>query len=284
MLRHDSVVELKRDRAPDTVEMQAIKYAAFVSRFTEAELVSAHLAHLRRQSPAEPLDEDTATISLREHAGGEIETELLRQPRIVLVAGSFPPAVTAASVWLREMGVDVSLQSVRAYRIGDCSIVVTVTQLLPNADVEDFTVSPRQIEAVARVRRRRERSGVVRIVDSGQLADGIALGLRVPADVPAADRTAIDAWIAASPARGSATWRNDGPKPIRWSSDGEGYRPTPLVREIVRQSGLDDRPLSGSSWWALPDGTTIAQVAARVSGGFDWAPLHAILAGLPAGR
>jgi RecB family endonuclease NucS len=29
------VAELKRDRAPDTVEMQAIKYAAMASRFTE---------------------------------------------------------------------------------------------------------------------------------------------------------------------------------------------------------------------------------------------------------
>lgn len=33
------VAELKRDRAPDTVEMQAIKYAAMASRFTEDVLV-----------------------------------------------------------------------------------------------------------------------------------------------------------------------------------------------------------------------------------------------------
>ena len=34
------LAELKRDDAPDTVEMQAIKYAAMASRFTEADLVS----------------------------------------------------------------------------------------------------------------------------------------------------------------------------------------------------------------------------------------------------
>jgi hypothetical protein len=33
------VAELKRDQAPDTVEMQAIKYAAGASRFTEDTLV-----------------------------------------------------------------------------------------------------------------------------------------------------------------------------------------------------------------------------------------------------
>ena len=32
------VVELKRDKAPDTVEMQALKYAALVSRFTRDHL------------------------------------------------------------------------------------------------------------------------------------------------------------------------------------------------------------------------------------------------------
>jgi alkylated DNA nucleotide flippase Atl1 len=82
----------------------------------------------------------------------------------------------------------------------------------------------------------------------------------------------------------SPPWRNDRRRPIEWKVDGEGYRPTPLVREILVQAGLDDRPISGSSWWVLPGGETLAQLGARVAGGFDWAPLHAILARLPAGR
>jgi len=36
------VAELKRDRAHDTVEMQAIKYAAMTSRFTEDTVVEQH--------------------------------------------------------------------------------------------------------------------------------------------------------------------------------------------------------------------------------------------------
>lgn len=45
------VAELKRDRAPDTVEMQAIKYAAMASRFTEDTLVEHYLQFLRRTAP-----------------------------------------------------------------------------------------------------------------------------------------------------------------------------------------------------------------------------------------
>lgn len=279
------VAELKRDRAPDTVEMQAIKYAAFVSRFDEDTLVEHHLAHLRGRLPShQGLDAEAARAGLLEHAGGELDPEVLRAPRIVLVAGAFPPAVTATAVWLSGMGVPISLQSVQAYRVADGQIIVSVTQLFPIADVEDLTVGPRTAAATTRIRRRRERSAVVRIVDSGELEDGTKLTLKAPADVPADDRAAIEAWLAAHPARGSGTWRNDRARPIEWKFDGNGYRPTPLVREILGQAGLADRPISGSSWWVLPDGETLAQVGARVAGGFDWAPLHAILTHLPAGH
>ncbi|MEU1746615.1 hypothetical protein ACWD8I_03615 [Micromonospora arida] len=40
------VIELKRDRAPDTITMQAINYAAMASRFTLDLLAEVHAAHL----------------------------------------------------------------------------------------------------------------------------------------------------------------------------------------------------------------------------------------------
>jgi hypothetical protein len=43
------VVELKRDQAPDTVDMQALKYAALVSRFTRDDLARVHAQYLTRQ-------------------------------------------------------------------------------------------------------------------------------------------------------------------------------------------------------------------------------------------
>ena len=99
------VAELKRDRAPDTVEMQAIKYAAMTSRFTEDSLVEQHARFLARNGGA--VDQETARQRLIEHAG-DLDPEQLRRPRIVLVAGSFPPVVTATVVWLTEMGVDLA--------------------------------------------------------------------------------------------------------------------------------------------------------------------------------
>jgi hypothetical protein len=60
------VAELKRDIAPDTVEMQALKYAALASRFTREALASEHAKYLTRRG--EPTDEDAALDLLESHS------------------------------------------------------------------------------------------------------------------------------------------------------------------------------------------------------------------------
>jgi hypothetical protein len=104
------VAELKRDGAPDTVHMQAIKYAAMASRFGEETLVETYRRF--RSTDDDPLDEETALEELVDHAS-ELDVEQLRRPRIVLVAGSFPLTVTVTVVWLTEMRLDIALQRAR---------------------------------------------------------------------------------------------------------------------------------------------------------------------------
>jgi len=113
----------------------------------------------------------------------------------VLVAGSFPPVVKATAVWLTEMGLDVTLQQVQAYRVFDNRTIVTVSRLFPIPDVEEFTVSPqRQQMQQAQERRRssRESSTVVRLVASGAILDGTLLRLRPTTEVTTDVRTAVD--------------------------------------------------------------------------------------------
>lgn len=134
------VAELKRDRAPDTVEMQAIKYAAMASRFTPDAVAANYAQFLRRRGTT--LSDEDAMAQLVEHVGGDLDPDLLRQPRIVLVASAFPAAVTASVVWLSEMGLDLTLVRVQAYRGQGEQVIVSVSQLYPVPDVEDFTVAP----------------------------------------------------------------------------------------------------------------------------------------------
>lgn len=280
------VAELKRDRAPDTVEMQAIKYAAMASRFTEDVLVE-HYARFVAQRGGATLDEDEARQRLVDHMGG-IEPEQLLRPRIVLVAGSFTPVVTSSVVWLREMGLDITLQQVRAYRVFGDKTVVTVSQLFPVADVEEFTVSPQraQIQVIEERRTRtRDESTVARLIASDALADGTQLTLR-PAQVNSDVRAAVQEWIAQDPRRGQAIWHNDPREPLEWVYDGQRYKPTQIVSRVVAEgAGLDRTNWPGPRWWVVDDGRDLPTVA-RVSdvGAFDWTSLHDVLARVPAGR
>lgn len=214
------LAELKRDKAPDTVEMQAIKYAAMASRFTETDLVSYHARFLSNRAGA-TVSEDAARDALQEHAG-ELDPDQLRQPRIVLVAGSFVPSTSATVVWLSEMGLDVTLQRVQAYRTAAEDVIVTVSQLFPVPDVEEFTISPQRAEAAAsqtRRRRKREGSTVVRLAQAATIPDGTALTMQ-PVAIDAEALAAIDEWIAEDPRRGRAIWSNNSRYPLRWEYDG----------------------------------------------------------------
>jgi hypothetical protein len=255
------VAELKRDRAPDTVEMQAIKYAAMVSRFTQESLAAQHARFLTHQRGAET-SEDEALQLLLAHAG-ELDPEVLRRPRIVIVAGEFPPVLTATTVWLTEMGLDLTLVRVQAYRT-EHETLVTVSQLFPVQDVEEFMVTPRQAEVKA-VDDKRERQKDVnttnRLLAARVLEDGTRLLLR-PALVNSDIRAQIAAWVETDEKRGRAQWSNDpGGGPLIWESDGQRYSPSGLAGSIVQKAGGLTRSIRGSDWWVTEDGRDLVELA-----------------------
>jgi hypothetical protein len=130
--------------------MQAIKYAATASRFDVDTLAEVHADYLKRTG-GEILTSEEAKDKITGHAELLAETEeALRKPRIVLIAGSFPTSVTATAVWLTEMAISITLMKVQAYRT-PLDTVITVSQLWPLAQAEDFVVAP-----VRQVRRPRE--------------------------------------------------------------------------------------------------------------------------------
>ncbi|WP_238011219.1 endonuclease NucS [Dactylosporangium sp. AC04546] len=90
------VVELKRDRAPDSVTTQAINYAAMVHRFSLDTLADVHADHLGADTTP-----DEARSRLMEWAE-TISDETLRPPRVVLMAAEFGPVVTNTTLFLRR--------------------------------------------------------------------------------------------------------------------------------------------------------------------------------------
>lgn len=136
------VAELKRDMTPDLVSVQAINYASRASRFTPDMLADAFLSFHRGRPDAVGTSEDALAL-LQVHAP-TLSADTLRNPRIVIVAGDFTPKVTSAAVWLSERGIDISLTRVQAYAM-DEGHVITVSQVWPVPQAEDFVVSPSRV-------------------------------------------------------------------------------------------------------------------------------------------
>lgn len=275
------LAELKRDGAPDTVEMQAIKYAAYASKFTPETLAAYHGAYLRRTVDAEVTDEE-ALSQLNEHCGG-LDPEQLASPRIVLVAGSFPEPVTASVVWLCSQGLDITLIEIGAYQCAN-DLVITVSQTWPLREVDDLTISPvvpnAAVPAAQRRRRRVNASAVSTLAEAGTIADGTELVL-----VPAGSHAdAVREWVAAQPERGRAIWRaGEKVRALEWPVDSGRYSASGLAEKIVRDAAGAETSIVGPEWWALPDGTSLAELAGTSpQTRRDWSPMHELLVRLDA--
>ena len=193
-------------------------------------------------------------------------------------------------VWLTEMGLKVSLIEFNAYRT-EHDLVLTVSQTWPVADIEDFTVSPRQVELRAadeRVRTRRERTAVATLVAEGVIEDGAQLELEVRAlRLSSALREQVGEWVAAEPRRARATWRNDPRAPLIWELDGDAWSPTGLAKEIVeRVTGERPTVISGPRAWRTASGETLKALAGSraAAAARDWSDLHDLLACIQPGE
>jgi alkylated DNA nucleotide flippase Atl1 len=272
------LAELKRDDAPSDIIGQSIRYAAYASRFTVETLGIYHGAYLR--SFGETVDDERALGLLEDHCENGLDPDLLRSPRIVLVAGEFPEPVTASVVWLCEQGLDITLVQAAAYQsVND--LVLTVSQIWPLPEVEDFTVSPRAVETRAAVKRVRARRAVPILIESGVIADGTLLTIK-----PAGQWTApVEAWLAERSGAEHAVWRTDhSPDVLEWS--GKRWSTSGLAEHIVREAAPGSQPsLAGPDWWTLEDGTTLSALAGRHSTVTrDWSDLHDLLSNLEPGE
>ncbi len=284
------VAELKRDKASNDVELQALKYAALVSRFTEDTLVEAHQRFLMRRAGGRHVEEADARLSLETHIDGELDKDSWLQPLVVLIANDFPETVTNTVVWLSEAEVDITLLRYQLYRTsGDPLLVITQTYPLP--DSEEFLLAPRREEVKQSKERAKERQkltdSVKRIIAYGGLEPGTPLTL-TPKLIREEIREEVLAWVHDNPLRGQAIWTNEVAAPLRWAYTGETGKPSTFAAQAIKEATGEERPVRGPIWWSLEDGTDLATLADQLQGDppsrRDWSDLHELLASVPAGK
>jgi len=259
---HLIVVELKRDRAPDTVEMQALKYAALVSRFTRDDLDKVHARFASKQAGADVTVEQAAADL---DAWATVTEESLRLPSIVLMASDFPATVTATVVFLhQQLGLDIRLLAFQAYRTSH-DVLVTVSQHYPPPGIEEFVLSPevneQQKAKSTRQNKQREVSAVARLIGADVLSPDERLSFRAPS---AALQEQMAEWLDAEPGRRYVTWQDDAVAPLAWEADGQSYSPTGLARLILEEGAGRTSQVQGPLYWINEAGQSLVDLAASL--------------------
>lgn len=137
------------DDEPDQVLLRALTQAAYASRLDPQTLSEMHTRQLRRQG--QHIADDVALHRLVVHTGQALDPAKLAQTRMVLFTEHVTTALGATVVWLDEMGLDITLQRLQAYQMGDQSLLI-VSRAFPAEPVTEFqTARPRHLRPVTRL-------------------------------------------------------------------------------------------------------------------------------------
>lgn len=151
------VVEIKRDGTSSGQDLQALRYAAYVSTLTAEQVVGLYRDYEARErdrqlTPAEARDELNEWVGDR----GIDALDEDAVPRIVLVAAGFPVGVTNTVLWLtRNFEMDVTCVQVTPYRVAE-EIVLAAAVLIPLPEAADYEV---RLKEKRRTARRRQGAG-----------------------------------------------------------------------------------------------------------------------------
>lgn len=258
------VVELKRDRADRTTDLQALKYASFCSTLTAEDI-----QQLYREFHGERTENDLTPEEVGERFANFIDTddtvtigdsgfaefELDDRPRVMLAAGDFGTEITSPVLWLRqEYGLDISCIRISAYERGD-EYFVQGQQIIPVPEAEEYMTKRREKEEKQQPNRRQSTLTVLR--DRGVLKEGDEVLFNqdffskdwMPDDAEDRWDPDDDFWRATM----TGMWGQS--NNVRWHYDNETYSFTGLTREVLRDLYDEEDPYFSKafSYWVHPD-------------------------------
>ena len=261
------VVELKREGTSTTVDLQAIKYAAYVAASQFADVVDMYSAH-------HGVEEATAREQLLELLGGtEDEPPLIdNTPRIVLVAADFRPEVTTTVLWLVDNFDDMDIRCVRLQPFEVAGrVIVSSEVIIPLPEAEQYRLGvQRKRRELERDQQQSARAGrlLPRLFEAGAIEIGQPLWFRrdaVPADAP-------QAWSTEEPLYSAVIATAEGVRTLRWRDPETGEErmesPSLLAARILHQLGLREGEVSsegvnGMHYWTVDGEISLRDLAAE---------------------
>jgi alkylated DNA nucleotide flippase Atl1 len=286
------VVELKREGTSTTVDLQAIKYAAYVSACTFSDACDMYAAD-------RSIDEQQARQELLSFLDGtEDEPPTIDDtPRIVLLASDFRVEVTTTALWLSENFDDFDIRCVRLtpHEIGD-HLVVSSEVVIPLPAAEDYQlrIRKKKTEKEQAQRERSKRRLMPRLLETGVIKVGQKLYFRADA-VPDG---AQPQWSPDEPMYQASVLGGSGVKTLSWAYPDAAHEqhesPSMLTARILAHFSGEENPssagINGYMYWTTDGVTTLNSLAAeagvidRARGRIDREALYEVCALIPSGR
>mgnify|MGYP002628400734 CR=1 FL=1 len=142
------VIENKLDDSGRDVAWQALKYAAYVSSLTKAQIVDIYQQYLDRHDRGENAVHRICEFLEIEELGEAILNPGNTQ-RLMFIAANFRKEVTATVLWLRESRIDARCFKVIPYVFGE-ELFVDIQPVIPTTEAADFMIGMAEKETEAR--------------------------------------------------------------------------------------------------------------------------------------
>ena len=136
------VVELKRTKDGGHMELQAIRYAAMISKMTFADAVDAHAKFLLKTGSGDPSGAQSAILNFLEWDEPRL-SEFGQDVRIVLVSADFSKEITTSVLWLNERDLDVRCVRLFPYQFMG-KMLLDIQQVLPLPESEEYQIRLRK--------------------------------------------------------------------------------------------------------------------------------------------
>ncbi len=141
--------ELKRTEDGGHMDLQALRYAAMISKMTFDEAVGVYAKHLDK-----PDNLDVARSGILDFLEWEQpKDDFGKEVRIVLVSAEFSKEVTTTVLWLNEQDLDITCIRLKPYS-DNGRVLLDVQQVIPLPDAGDYLVRIKHKQAEERSARR----------------------------------------------------------------------------------------------------------------------------------
>lgn len=272
------VVELKRDRADDTTDLQAIKYASYCSTISAEELQQDYRTFWNERGDHEQLTPEDVGERFAEFLGDEVasttgdgyaEFALDDRPRILLAAGSFGPEITTPVIWLeREFGMDITCVELEAHRTEGEDVYVSSRRVLPIPEAEEYMAKRREKERQQSRSSTRAERAITVLLEAGIVEEGDIVVFdegSVPDDTDRRFDPDDDFW------RGRITGKTGRSNNVEWLENGAEYSFTKLAQTVLEETTGREFNVNGYPYWRHTEyDMTLTELRKAEVGDIDW--------------